>query len=108
MKNSRISILMIFFLMLLIFGEARIIYAYDVTPVEKGGEVSGTITFKGKPPVNQPIKVRLNPEYCGNTVYDETYMVNLQNQGLENVVISIEGIEKGKNADDQPIMVDNL
>jgi hypothetical protein len=108
MKNDRISILMIPLILFLIFGEVRILYAYDVISVEKGGELSGTITFKGKLPVNQPIKVSLNPEYCGNTVYDETYMVNPQNKGLANVVISIEGVEKGKRADDQPITVDNL
>jgi hypothetical protein len=89
-KNSRIFILTIFLFMLFIFTEAGTLYAYEVSPVEKGGELSGTITFKGKPPVNRPIKVSLNPEYCGNTIYDETYMISPKNKGLANVVISIE------------------
>lgn len=84
------------------------LFAYEVISVEKGGELSGTITFKGEPPANPPIKVIVNPEYCGDTVYDETYRVNPQNKGLENVVISIEGIEKGKKPNEQPVILETL
>ncbi|MFI5305599.1 MAG: hypothetical protein ACHQYP_12495 [Nitrospiria bacterium] len=103
-------VFLIFFFLFLFFpiGEVKILYAYTEIPVEKGGELSGTITFNGEPPINQVTKVVLNPEYCGNTVYDETYVVNSQNKGLGNVVVSIEEIEKGKKADDKLIILENL
>jgi len=89
MKSNRIFILMIFLLLFLSFGKVQILHAYTEIPVENGGELSGTITFKGEPPVNPPAKVIFNPEYCGNSVYEETYVMNPQNKGLEKVVISI-------------------
>lgn len=108
MTKNKIS----FFIILLVLfqgpGGVNTLFAYDVISIEKGGELSGTITFKGERPTMQPIKVVLNPEYCGNTVYDETYIINPQNNGLENVVISIEGIERGKKANDQLVIVENL
>jgi len=106
MKSKNIYLLIILIFLFFAFGEVQILYAYSEIPVENGGELTGTITFNGKPPVNQLSKVVLNPEYCGNTVYEETYSVNPQNQGLENVVISIEGIEKGKKANDLPVVLE--
>jgi hypothetical protein len=106
MKRYSIFILMIFLLLFLSVGEVQILHAYTEIPVENGGEVSGTISLKGAFPVNQPAKVLINPEYCGNTVYEETYVVNPQNKGLENVVISIEGIEKGKKAEGLPVYLE--
>ena|ERR1700693_4001383 len=107
MKNNKKYLVILLFLFLS-FGEVQILHAYTETPVENGGGLSGTITLKGEPPVDQPEKVVFNPEYCGNTVYGETYIVNPQNKGLENVVISIVGIEKGKKAEDRPILLEIL
>jgi hypothetical protein len=108
MINNKICFLYFLVILFFSFGEIKILYAYTEIPVEKGGELSGTITFKGEPPANQPIKVLLNPEYCGDTIYEETFLVNPQNKGLGNVVISIEGIEKGKKAEGLPIVIKNL
>jgi hypothetical protein len=108
MTKNKICFLFILSLLFFSFGEVKILYAYTEIPVEKGGELSGTVTFKGEPPTNQPNKVLVNPEFCGDTVYEETYLVNPQNKGLGNVVISIEGIEKGKKAEDLPIVFENL
>ncbi|MBI1824196.1 MAG: hypothetical protein HYR80_08825 [Nitrospirae bacterium] len=108
MKNHKNVFLFILLLLFLFFGEVKNLHAYDDIQVEKGGELSGTITFKGDPPVNQANQVFSNPDFCGSTVYDETYLVNPQNKGLENVIVSIEGIERGKKPDDKPIVLENL
>ena len=100
--------MLIFSLWFLSSGLLDCLFAYDEIPVENGGELSGTMTYLGQQPAIQAIKVVLNPEYCGNTVYDESYFVNPQNKGLENVVVSIEGIERGKKADNQVVLVENL
>jgi hypothetical protein len=101
MQNNRIWFIFVFIFLFFPFGERNNLYAYTVIPVEKGGELTGTINFKNAPPVSHPINVVVNPEYCGETINEETYVVNPQNKGLENVVISIEGIERGKKADEQ-------
>lgn len=106
-KTQRIWLILIFLFILGSFGERLNLYAYTDIPVEKGGELSGTIIFGGESPMNQSAKVIVNPEYCGEIMNEETYLVNPQNKGLENVVISIEGIEKGKRADDQFIFLEN-
>jgi hypothetical protein len=108
MTKNKIFFFIIFLVSFLSPGVVNTSLAYDEIRVEKGGELAGTITFIGELPVIQPIKVVLNPEYCGNTIYDETYMVNPQNKGLVNVVISIVGIERGKKANDQLVIVENL
>ncbi len=65
-------------------------------PVTNGGELFGAIKFKGDTPPNPTHQVLHNPEYCGSTVQEETYLLDRKNQGLENVVISIENIQSGK------------
>lgn len=107
MKNNKMVVFMNLSFLFLFFGEAHILYAYTEIPVEEGGELAGTVSFKGEAPANPANKVRLNPEYCGNTVYDETYIVNPQNKGLKNAVISVEGIEKGKKQDGQMVILQN-
>lgn len=108
MKNHKIFFLFFTFLLFLSFGEIKPLYAYEEIQVEKGGELSGTISFKGETPVNQKINVVHDQENCGNSIYDETYPVNSENKGLMNVVISIEGIKRGKKADDSPVILKYL
>lgn len=70
--------------------------AYEGTSIGNGGELSGTIKIKGPVPPNKVAKVLHNPDVCGETVEDEAYVVNRANQGVQNVLVSIEGITKGK------------
>ena len=81
--------------------------AYESIPVEKGGVISGIIKLKGDAPVIQPHKVIHDPEFCGTTVADETYVVNPSTHGLQNVVISIEGISRGKNHPPSTVLLEN-
>ncbi|MFI5304192.1 MAG: hypothetical protein ACHQYP_05280 [Nitrospiria bacterium] len=106
MKNHKMFYLFLTFLLFLSFGEVNPLYAYVEIQVENGGELSGTISFKGETPVNKKINVIHDHEYCGNSIYDETYIVNSGNKGLQNVVISIEGIKRGKKADDTPVILE--
>ena len=108
MKNHKRCFLLFTFLLFLYFGDVRLLYAYEEIEVEKGGELTGTISFKGELPLNQQINVVRNQDYCGNSIYDETYRVNSKNKGLQNVVISVEGIERGKKANKSPVILEYL
>jgi plastocyanin len=81
--------------------------AYEIAPVDDGGELYGTIKIKGNPPENKVHPVTNNPDFCGNTVQEEVIVVNPKNQGLKNVVIHIEGIKKGKKEASSIIFIEN-
>ena len=51
--------------------------------------------------------VTQNPEYCGASVQEETYLVQPGTQGIKNVVIQIEGIERGKKPSHSPLLIEN-
>jgi plastocyanin len=83
------------------------IFAYEVISVENGGVLEGTIKFKGEVPVNHSHMVVNNPDFCGASVLDETYLVDPTHHGIKNVVISIEGITRGKKESTSTIMIEN-
>ncbi len=88
-------------------GTLKEAVAYDVNPVENGGELIGTINFKGNAPVKPSLTVDRNSEYCGKTVPDESLIINPENKGIQNVVISLENISQGKKHDPTIVTLDN-
>lgn len=95
---------------LILFSELTFpsnLLAYDVIPVHLGGELIGTIKFKGEPPANPSNQVVNNPDFCGSSVQEETFLVNPENRGLENVVISIEDIQHGKKPLFSSVVIEN-
>jgi hypothetical protein len=81
--------------------------AYEIILVQDGGELSGTISLKGQATLLVPLKVNKNPEYCGITVQDESLIINPENKGIQNVVVSLEEITKGKKHDQIDLSLDN-
>lgn len=84
------------------------VWAYESIPVETGGEIAGTIKLKGDAPARLIHKVIHDPEFCGETVSDDTYLVNPSTHALQNVVISVEGISRGKKPDLSTLELNNL
>lgn len=69
--------------------------AYEVAPVNNGGVISGKISFKGAVPEAKVFKVEKTPEVCGEA--PRTLAEVAVNGGdLRDVVIVLEGVEKGK------------
>jgi len=81
--------------------------AYEVVSVTQGGELLGSIKYKGEAPVNQSHPVNNNPDFCGSTVQEETFIVNPDNKGLENVVISIQGVQSGMKPPSPTLVIEN-
>jgi len=80
--------------------------AYDVIPVDKGGELTGTIKFSGDPPANPSHQVVNNADYCGSSVEEEKYLIGA-GHALRNVVVTIEGLQKGKKGEDPLLVIEN-
>ena len=82
--------------------------AYQEIEVQGGGEISGTVLLKGAVPVLEPLNVDRNTDYCGKTVPDESILVNSGNNGIQNVVVSLDRVEKGKKRQPETIVLENL
>ena len=67
---------------------------YEVVVVNNGGTLKGTVHFKGPIPLDDRIVIDKNVEYCSKEKKGETYVVS--DSKVKNVIVWIEGIEKGK------------
>ena len=78
---------------------ASIAFGYSAGAVSNGGSISGTITFAGDAPAPTPIEATKDAKVCGKTQKFEESLVVGDNKGVKNVVVSITGIESGKDFD---------
>jgi len=71
-------------------------WAYEATEVKDGGTISGEVKFSGTPPTPEKLTPTKDTEVCGKTEkVDESLLVGA-NKGIQNVVVSISNIQKGK------------
>lgn len=70
-------------------------YAYEVIEVTDGGTIKGKVKFVGRPLKDETIRTNKNQDYCGNTLPANKYVIS-PDGGIQNVVVMIESIDKGK------------
>ena len=68
------------------------------------GTITGDITFVDSPPKMAPMKVTKDQDYCGETLPDESYLVDA-NARLKNVVVFLEAAQPAIPADPQKLNV---
>lgn len=71
-------------------------YAYEGDPSTTGVTVSGRVVFSGTVPKPERLPVHRDNAFCGDSVTVETLHLDPGTHGVENVVVSLEGITKGK------------
>lgn len=76
------------------FGFVQIGLGYEVTEVQNGGSIAGSVAFTGTPPAPRVFEVNKEPDVCG-AVRGLT-KVEVNNGLLKGAVIVLEGVEKGK------------
>src|SRR5437879_12860916 len=64
------------------------------------GTIAGDVNFIDSSPKGAPIKVTKDQDYCGETLPNETYLIDA-NGGLKNIVVFIESDPTGSPADPQ-------
>lgn len=64
------------------------------------GTITGDVKFIDSLPKLVPIKITKDQDYCGETLLNETYLVDAAG-GLKNVVVFLESAPNGKAADPQ-------
>lgn len=71
------------------------------------GTITGDVTFVDSPPTMPPVKVTKDQDYCGETLPNESYLVDA-NGGLKNVVVFLEATQPAIPADPQKLnMIEN-
>ena len=80
----------------LVGGAVEQVFGYEVISVSEGGSVVGTVKYTGPRPVAEPLSISKDQEVCGKTEkVNETLLIG-ENQGVQNAVVSLMNIEKGK------------
>ncbi|MFI5305036.1 MAG: carboxypeptidase regulatory-like domain-containing protein [Nitrospiria bacterium] len=89
---------LIIYSVILFLGHGKLFSAnaYQVIPIEHGGELSGKILITGQPRSTPPHQAKSDANYCGPEIEYESNKVNVENLGLANTVVSLEGISRGK------------
>ena len=78
---------------------------YFVAPVNvHGGTITGDVTFLDSAPTLAPVKVTKDQDYCGETLPNETYLVDA-NGGLKNVVVFLEAVQPAVLVDAQKLNI---
>ena len=72
------------------------VWAYEAIDVKDGGTVSGEVKFSGNPPTPEKIATTKDQEVCGKTEKVNESLLVGANKGIQNVVVSISNIQKGK------------
>jgi hypothetical protein len=69
-----------------------------------GGSIVGEVKFGDEPPKLSAVKVSKDQDYCGETLLNETYLIDSVGGGLKNVVVFLEGVA-GRAGDPQKVNV---
>ena len=79
--------------------------AYEAVDVKDGGSISGEVKFQGDPPAPAKIPVTKDNEVCGKEKTSPDLVVG-SNKGIQNVVVYIKGIAKGKKLEPATVTFD--
>jgi plastocyanin len=77
-------------------GWSATAYSYDGAPVSNGGTISGEVKAQGSAPAPKPVDVTKDKEVCGQHEIKTEDLIVGTNGGLQNAVVSITTISKGK------------
>ncbi len=72
---------------------------YTVKKVSNGGTITGTITYSGEAVAPKKLKIDKDKKVCSHDqpTYSEVLLINKENRGIQNVVVSITNISQGKD-----------
>ncbi len=97
-------ILVFSILLLLVMAAAS--FAYEVIEVKNGGSIKGKVKVAGK--YEDPVlKIEKDVEFCGKSQPAKMYLIS-GDMGIQNVLVIVENVQKGKAAPKQDTVIDNL
>ena len=69
--------------------------AYVEMDVNRGGKISGRISYNGRPPPPAKLSITMDRKYCGESRDDDSWLVAADG-GVKNVVVFLSDITGGK------------
>jgi hypothetical protein len=81
--------------------------AYEVVDVPDGGVVAGRVIFAGPIPNLPPLVLSKDQEVCAAAASPQMLLIAVANRGVENTVVALEGISRGKTQPAQKPTLDN-
>ena len=94
---KRIIVLNLLLMVCFFLKGYAVVEAYEVIEVADGGKITGVVTLKGKAPEVKMLDVTKNSGFCGKNTPDPRFEISGSNE-IKNVVVILEGIEKGRKA----------
>ncbi len=108
MKNGFLSAMM-WILLCWVVTPVNFAHAYEEDPGINGATVRGRVTLTGHIPKLKPLMVPRDIDVCGPTIPNEVLQVDKASRGIAAVVVSLEGVPKGKPIPkDSSFVVQNL
>ncbi len=81
-------------------------FAYEAVEVVQGGGIRGVVRWGAKViPGRQVLTINKNTDFCGKTFLDDALLVNPDNRGIQNVVVYLEDITKGRSPQSRHVNV---
>jgi plastocyanin len=81
-------------------------FAYEVITVHDGGSIAGIVKFHGTPPVPEPVNISKDQEVCGKKEKVNETLILGENQGIQNVVVSVVNVQEGKRFSQKNAILD--
>ena len=107
LSNRPVYFLWLFLLIFMLPGIRLFGYQVSLVEAKEEGSLSGQVTFSGmKPPSNEVFNVAVTPDFCGSSIAGETYLVNSDNGGIENTIVSLEGVGRLKFKENLVVKLD--
>ncbi len=85
-----------------------IIEAYQEDPGLKGTVIKGQVTFQGEIPPMHSLQVNRDQKFCGESMPDNSLMVDSGSKGISHIVVNLKDIASGKALlQNNPLQMDN-
>lgn len=104
--KRRVSMKRVLFIASLLLVPSLSSWGYEGGEVKDGGAVRGKIKIMGAIPQDETIKVTKDKQFCGETLPREKYVIS-SDGGIENAIVVIEGITKGKPVPKEEVNIVN-
>lgn len=95
----------LFLLALGVLSAVPVAAAYEVDSGTVGATINGRITIAGAIPKAKPLPVHRDSAVCGMTIPNEALIVDQGTHGITDVVVSLEGVTKGKPFSEDPTLI---
>ncbi len=73
-----------------------VVSGYEIISITDGGSITGTVKYQGPSPTAEVLSISKDQEVCGKTEKVSELLIVGANQGVQNAVVSLVNIKKGK------------